>query len=478
MRPLALLAILAASVLMDGPAAARSAGDLLIRDVRLIDGTGAPPRPGTSILVRDGRIAALGDAPVEAGVPVLDAAGATALPGMIDAHIHFAAAPGSSFRGDSPGDVKALNRHHLKAYLACGVTTVLDPGTPFEFVRDAQHWLAEGGVGPRYLTTGPILRVPGGYGSEAHGSVRTKTEVEALLDALVSLGAVGVKLATETGLGARVVYPPEVREAITEGAARRGLPLYVHATSEADAEDALDLGAHAIMHPVIGGLWMGKPGAEDLSATFVERMRRSGPYQVTTLSLVETWPGGYDTSRLDDPQIRLAVPEIELATARDPEARRHFAVEAIGFGASWTFTFARPWLARWLWSRERVGAGLRYSQRNLLRLHRAGVPLVAGTDAPSPWPIAIYHFHGPQTAREVELIGEAGVPPMDAIATATRVAAEMLGLASEIGTLEIGKRADVVIVDGDPLADLGALRDVLWTVRDGVARTPADWMAQ
>jgi hypothetical protein len=59
-RPLALLAILAASVLMDGPAAARSAGDLLIRDVRLIDGTGAPPRPGTSILVRDGRIAALG----------------------------------------------------------------------------------------------------------------------------------------------------------------------------------------------------------------------------------------------------------------------------------------------------------------------------------------------------------------------------------------------------------------------------------
>ena len=100
-----------------------------------------------------------------------------------------------------------------------------------------------------------------------------------------------------------------------------------------------------------------------------------------------------------------------------------------------------------------------------------------GTDAPSPWPDAIFHFHGPQTLREIELLGEAGIPPMDAIQAATRVPAEMLGLGAEVGTVAVGKRADLVVVAGDPLAGLGALRSIRWSVRDGVAHTPEEWMA-
>lgn len=79
-------------------------------------------------------------------------------------------------------------------------------------------------------------------------------------------------------------------------------------------------------------------------------------------------------------------------------------------------------------------------------------------------------------AREIELLGGAGLTPAEAITAATRTPARMLGLEAEIGTVEVGKRADLLIVDGDPLADPRALRKVRWTVRDGVARTPAGWM--
>jgi imidazolonepropionase-like amidohydrolase len=80
--------------------------------------------------------------------------------------------------------------------------------------------------------------------------------------------------------------------------------------------------------------------------------------------------------------------------------------------------------------------------------------------------------------REIELLGDAGFSPSGAIEAATRTPARMLGLETEIGTVEPGKRADLLIVGGDPLEDLRALRKVLWTVKDGVAHTPAEWMAR
>jgi imidazolonepropionase-like amidohydrolase len=459
--------------------AAQGAGaeDLLIRGTRLLDGTTGPPRENVDLLVRDGRVAAIREsgAPIEApGARAIDATGLTALPGLIDSHAHFVAASGSAYRGDSDETIRELNRQHLRALLAAGVTTVLDPGTFPEVVRDIQGWLAAGHPGPRYLTTGPYVRPPGGYGHPRFGEEATPAEVAAKLDLIRSLGGAGVKIALEDGFAPFVgpaPFPPEILDALREGARERGLPLYVHARTERTQGQALDVGAHAIMHAALDVV-----SPEELSDEFVARLGASGTYQLTTLSVIDTLPGFYDVRRLDDPTVELLVPAVELETARAPDAPEFFAIRMIGFAAPWTFEWARPWLGSIFLSRDRLVEALRVAQRNLLRVHRAGAPIVAATDVPSPWPDAVYHFHGPQMARELELLVEGGFTPSEAIAAATRTPAKMLGLDREIGTIEVGKRADLVLVEGEPDRDIGALGRVRWTVRDGVARTPQEWM--
>src|SRR5437773_6774648 len=106
----------------------------------------------------------------------------------------------------------------------------------------------------------------------------------------------------------------------------------------------------------------------------------------------------------------------------------------------------------------------------------AGIPIVAGSDSGN-WPIDPYHFHGPTLLREIELLGHAGLPAGDALAAATRIPARMLALENEIGTVEVGKRADLVVLRKDPLRDLRNLRTIRWTIKDGVAKAPADWLA-
>src|SRR5262245_45771917 len=102
---------------------AAAAAELLVRDARLIDGRGGPVQERVSILVRDGRSTAIGaNLAAAPAARVIEAAGLTALPGLIDSHVHFVYASGSAYRGDSDETIRELNRQHLRAYLACGVT--------------------------------------------------------------------------------------------------------------------------------------------------------------------------------------------------------------------------------------------------------------------------------------------------------------------------------------------------------------------
>lgn len=455
------------------------AATLVIRNARLAATATEAARPAVDIAIDGDRIVGVEDhrpdAPPPPGATVLDATGMTALPGFIDAHVHFVAAPGSAARGDSDETIRELNRQHLRALLAAGVTTVLDAGAYPEVVRDIQGWLAAGHAGPRYLTTGPYVRNPGGYGHPRFGEDATPAAVEAKLDLIQSLGGAGVKIGLEEGfgpIGGPSPFPPEILEAIREGARKRGLPIYVHARTEATQGQAIDLGARAIMHAAFDAV-----SPAELSDEFVARLGESGVYQLTTLSAIDTLPGLYDTSRLADPRTALLVPPLELETARAPDAEQRFHLAMIGFAAPWTFEWTRPWIVRFFPWRETFAEALAVGQRNLMRAHRAGAPIVAATDVPSPWPDAIYHFYGVQMAREMALLVDAGFTPTEAITAATSTPARMLGLDGDIGAVAAGKRADIVLVEGEPDRDVAALERVRWTVKDGVARTPEEWMS-
>jgi imidazolonepropionase-like amidohydrolase len=446
------------------------AADLLIRDARIIDGSGGPVRPHQAILIRGGRIAAIGPSLDASGVQVLDVRGATVLPGLVDAHVHLAVVPGMAFRDDGPETLERLRKAHLRAYLACGVTTVLDTGISLDLAREIRGWLETGTPGPTFLTLGVGFTAPGGYLAGFHAAPARGEDVAEHLDRLAAAGVVGVKVFIEPGFGPRATWPIpslDVRQAIVRGAAARGLPIFVHANREDAKSIALDMGARAILH---AGFYDESP-----SDAFVERMAASGAYLVTTFAIMDAELTRFHPERLDGPLVRRTVPGDELATARAPDAGRLLARAEIGFVAPWLPGVLRDAIAGVILRESGIVSRLASAQRAVQRLAAAGVPIVIGTDAGN-WDIVPYQFHGPSTIREIELLGEAGLSPATALAAATSAPARMLGLESEIGTVEIGRRGDLVIVGHDPQRSLRALRKVSWTVKEGVARTPHGWL--
>ncbi len=476
--------LLGATLILSGVFAAAAAEasplrdpqDLLIRHARLWDGTGAAVTPDVSILIRAGRISQIGDIPDAQGVPTLDVHGDTVLPGLIDGHVHVSLNPGGRQRSDTTSASLDLRHRHLRAYLACGVTTVLDTGITVADAHEVDAWLAAGNAGPQVLMLMPALTTPQGYGTFAgmgqlFVGVASAQDIEDRFSDSQGLPVMGVKVFMESGFGPVPTLPVHsltMREHIARAAATRKLPIYVHAFVEADQNLALDMGAHALVHAGFA--------AKQPSAQFVQRLARSGAYVVSTIAVEDALLIGFHPERLEDPLLRLTVPVIELRTAADPRSRHQLTRQSMAVMLpQWFPKGLHAPLAHLLATEDIMRRWRSNVLRTVGRMHAAKVPIVMGSDSGN-WPIIPYEFHGPTSLREIELLGEAGLKPHEALAAATRVAATMLGQENDIGTVEIGKRADLVVVRGDPLQDLRALRNIQWTIRNGVSRTPQQWM--
>jgi imidazolonepropionase-like amidohydrolase len=466
-----LLAIIVTSV---------AANELNIVNARLIDGNGSVPYL-TSVEISQGVIVSIGGPALKNAVQI-DARGLTVMPGLIDSHVHLQSIPGAVFRKDNEATRLELRKHHLSAYVASGVTTILDTAIASVALREVQQYLADGGAGPQVKALGPTFHTPGGYldGDSLSDYWGPRWRASASINDVVALFNEYEGIADLVGVKVPITYrvhpfafdrwpshSPEMREVITAESRKRNKPIYVHATEQRTYEMALEMGAHAIVHLPFFNL---QP-PDDL----VRKLKSRGVYVITTISTVDAVETLHHPSRLSEPHVKLTVPPLELETAGNEEAWD-------GFITTMTQSIY-PWMPDWfarlygyfIYSESMLQFGVERMMMVTRTFHEAGIPIVVGTDSGS-WPHFLNLFHGPTTIREMELLVEAGMEPVDVIASATRIPAEMMGIEDETGTIEVGKRANLLILQGDPLLNISALKSILWVVKDGEARHPEDWL--
>jgi hypothetical protein len=412
--PLLLLASLGNAPDSDGPP---GTGAIVVMDVAVIDGTGAPPKAGMAVVVREHRIAALGpmgQVAVPGGARVVDGRGGYLIPGLWDMHVHL----GDATEAASP------------VFVAFGITGVRDMGS--ESLELLRRWRVEalGGrrVGPRIVACGPIL--DGGNYPENRILVRSDAEARRAVDSLATAGVDFIKVHEHLGREMYFVVAAEAR--------RLGVPFAGHIPAGdlapvVTAIEASDAGQACIEH--LNFVPFGEGGLPpDVIATFL----RNGTWVDPTLSVYWVLARRGASGTEEDPSSRYVAPSL----------KRGWAAQREGWAKGPGGDFYKALL------RGKVAA--------VRALRDAGVPLLAGTDLgfPSICPGSGLHV-------ELEHLVEAGLTPMEAIRAATSDAARYLGRDKELGTVAPGKRADLVLLDANPLSDIRNSRRIRAVVLNG-----------
>ncbi len=403
---------------------------IVLSNARLIDGTGAAPRADATIVIDGNRIRAVETgrhADFPAGAQVVDCAGKTVLPGLIDCHDHMANHRydlAHRWGIDEPDSTRHLRTAAvLRQTLEAGYTTIRDAGgLDVGFKRAIEEGLA---AGPRLILSISIISPIGGIGDAVSpsgasldcccvprdpllpsGVVETLGDVRPVVRRMVRAGADVIKCATTGGASSRPGHGPkdgafnlDEMQALVEEAHALDRRVMCHALGGRGLDIAIEAGVDSIEH----GCYL------DEDPRHLERMAARGIFFVPTMLV-------YEYHR-KSPQ-----PHVK---ARAEDLREHHVLAV---------------------------------QRAL----KAGVKIVAGTDAGG-------HGH-PANAGELACLVAAGMTPMQALQAATLWAAECCGRAAELGSVEKGKLADLVVVSGDPLADIAVLREaknIALVIKDG-----------
>ena len=399
----------------------------ILRAGTLIDGTGAAAMRDVAIEIHDGRIQGIvsGGTLGTRGNDVIDARELTVLPGLIDCHDHLANHSydlAHRWGLDERATTRSLRTARvIERTLAMGYTTIRDAGGLDAGFRAA---IDEGLIrGPRVLTAVAIISPIGGIGDRMSpsghecmvphdpalpsGVANGVDEVRRVVRTMVRAGADVIKCATTGGASSRAGHGPKDR------------------AFDADEMRALVDEAHALGRMVMCHA-LGGPGLRVALEAGVDSVEH----------------GCY----LDE----------------EPELIAMMAARGVFFAPTLTvYEYHRRSNAPHV--RERAKHLQAHHVASIQRALAAGVKVVAGTDAGG-------HGHPPNAA-ELQHLVAAGLTPMQAIQAATGIAAECVGAAADLGTLQKGKRADLIAVDGDPLTDIALLQDqarIRLVVRDGV----------
>lgn len=394
----------------------------------LIDGTGKPPVPDATVVIENGKIIAAGPrarVKFPKRAKIIDAAGKTIVPGLWDMHAHFEQVEWGPI------------------YLAAGATTVRDCGNELEFITAVRDAIANGrGLGPRILAAGVVdADGPLALGVER---VNNPEQAKQWVDRYHELGFQQIKIYSSMKLANL--------SAVTAEAHRVGMTVTGHIPEGLSAYQGVDAGMDMINHVQYIANIMRKPLAPDAKRS--ERLEASANVD------------------LSSPEAQLAISFLKShGTVVDPTL---VVYEGFTVGPDRTLASLEPGVAHVApeLAVQFAGGGVPEEFRDVIRrqfskyiaivgaLHKAGIPIVAGTDQSVP---------GYSLYREMELYVEAGFTPMEAIQAATIVPARAMKLDGELGTVEAGKRADLILVDGNPLENIHNIRNVKTVITGGVA---------
>ena len=406
----------------------------VIDNVKMFDADNGIFRDGMSVLVENGKIAAVASTAAftaPAGVRRLDGAGKTLVPGLWDSHKHFE------------------NAYDLLANLAWGMTSIRSPGNGIDETKREVARRAAGEIAAPEIFAAAIIDQK--HPLSAQGATLVSSEKEAVeaVRAIKEAGLWGVKFYTS-------MNPKWIAPAAAE-AHRLGLRTLGHVPAGMRPMEAVEAGYDELTHLNFVVMQAMPKAVVDKANT---RARMEGPAQyartmdldgpvmkpfIAELARRQVWI---------DPTIvifegMMTQDEPTLGKAYSPFAGTLPAVVERSIQSGGYPLFGNVTRAQMIESYERmvqlVGA-----------LHRAGVPIVAGTDG---WGLELY--------RELEIYRDAGLSPAEVLRTATINAARNVGIADRTGSIKVGKEADMVLVEGDVEADLGALRRVRTVISDG-----------
>ncbi len=418
----------------------------LIQNARIFIGNGKVIESG-AVLVRGGKIAQVyegkfPDARALNAEPV-DAAGKTVLPGLIDVHVHLGG-PGGFYDDWTKFDPQKSAERELEAYLYCGVTAVRSAGDKVDDMLKLRARFNGGErLGSELFLCGPLFTAEGGHGTEYAKNLpeiarsgfnaqflripKTQMEARTMVDDLAQKRVNAIKGILESGVpGYRFNRMNlDLLRAVVEEAHANHLPASIHTGEARDVIDAVSLGADSIEHGSF---------RDEIPDATVAEMKAKGIFYDPTLSVVE---GLSDFAKGKTDLLKRSL--VQQVTTKDLlDGTEHAA--------------KKPEMNSMREGLSHYPLSLDLGSRNLLKAWHVGVMLVTGSDAGN-----FLVLHGPTVQREVELWVGAGIPIEVALEAATLNAAKLLRADNRIGTVERGKEATLLVVDGNPLQDVHAL---------------------
>jgi imidazolonepropionase-like amidohydrolase len=405
----------------------------------LLDGYEVPPLHHAAILIEGNKIVEVGraaDVKIPPDAIVIDTSGRTMMPGLMDLHAHLMLLGHGNYAQWFPWLAKDNRLERVmtisaKQFIDAGVTTAVDLSAPLKESLLIRDRINRGEIpGPRMLMSGPWITLSAGnYPPDLNfqSVVKTPEEAAAEVDRLAAAGVDVIK-----------AYPMTKAHyvKVVEAARRHKLKVHAHVYAESMVRDALEAGIDVLTHA--GSAGTAPPYSEKLITDIVNAGR---PVVVTAAHRSWIYPATIAfPERLQDPQLKKDFPPDIWQEVQNSFKQWH----------------TLPYF-------QRTDREMFFRERGIKQFIESGAIMGMGTDSGTPM-----NFNTEALWREIKVHVDMGMSPQRAISAATRINARIIGRQNEIGTIEPGKLADIIVVQGDPLFNITALAHVETVVKDGV----------